>query len=379
MYKIKFFIRLINKLFLRIIYMDQIKIDGQYVNPYFILDVVETDNEQFIKKAFKKKAKIWHPDKISKEDSKNPIKVQNRRHHFKVLVESYEFIINKMKSIELNFSKREHITVPKSNNIKTKQIDNSTELDLFNNEFNNLHIKNPNDFGYETERIQNIKDYDDFDYKPHQLNFGNKKFNKEEFNKVFEYQQEFYNDTQELLPYHTTNDGFNAYNGNNLENNSSVSSYNGIMIVGDTFGQSGVGYYDSNYSDYKKSFQVPTNPTSELKIPPDYKHKTMTQTPLTLSESKKQLELRMSNRNINYQTGNGTKYEFKHQETLLLDKQSEDIKNKLTHDKNLILEYQELFSDQTLIKNAIQGGLICSSDYCDELNVEKRNIKTTFK
>jgi hypothetical protein len=56
---------------------------------------------------------MWHPDKISQQRFKRSTTVQNTKHHFKVLVESYEYIINKMRSIGLNSSKREHIQVQK--------------------------------------------------------------------------------------------------------------------------------------------------------------------------------------------------------------------------------------------------------------------------
>jgi DnaJ domain len=357
--------------------MSEIKIDGQYVNPYFILDVVETDSETFITKSFKKKAKMWHPDKISKTD---PSKVQYAKHHFKVLVESYEYIIHKMRSGHLN-TKREHITVPKSNNIATKSIDNSNELDDFNSEFSKLHVDNPNDFGYSVERITDIKDYDNFEYKPYKLKFGNSKnFNKDEFNKAFEYQQTFHNNS-ELQVYHKTIDGFNPFNGCDLGGVASVSSYNGIMIVGDTFGQSGIGYYDTSYSDYKKTFDAPKNPETKLNIPDDFKQSTKTVKPLSNSETRKQLDLHITNRNLNLNNGNGqgkSKHEFKIQEQLLLEQQSQSIKQKIQDDKNIILQYQNLFNDKTLVQNALDGNLICSSDYCDESTIDKRHLQSKF-
>jgi hypothetical protein len=360
--------------------MEQIKIDGQYVNPYFMLDVVEGDTEQFITKAFKKKAKMWHPDKISKQDAKDPVKVQNIKHHFKVLVESYEYIITKIRSSHLG-SNREDINVPKSNTILTKSIDNTSELNEFNSEFDKLRVTTPSDFGYNTERMTDVKDYDNFEYKPCKLNFGDSKnFNKDEFNKTFEYQQEFYNKngSGELEVYHKTTDGFNAYNGSDLAGNACVSSYNGLMIVGDTFGQSGIGYYDSSYSDYKKTYEAPKNPDN-INIPSDFKPSNKTTKPLSKSESKKQMELQMLNRQIEVNSKGKDKQAFKLQEQLLLDKQANDIKNKLESDKNMILQYQNLFTDKNLIQNALDGNLICNNDYSDEYRVNKRNLQTKFK
>jgi len=338
--------------------MVQIEIDGQLIDPYFILGVVETDNEQFITKSFKRKAKMWHPDKISREDVKDPIKVQNTKRHFKVLVESYEFIMNQLKSSNLYFRRE----IKESQSDKIKSIDNSDDLNLFNKKFNKLRVDGPNDFGYDVERMVDVNDYDNFEYKPYKQNFGDSKnFNKDDFNKAFEYQQEFYNEngSGEVGIYHKTSDGFNAYNGGDLGGSATVSSYNGIMIVGDTYGQSGIGYYDATYSDYKKTFEGPKNPNKILDIPVDFKQTNKTIKPLSMSESKRQVELQKSNRNMN-KDSRPDKRAFKIQEQLLLEKQEQDIKDKLEYDKRVVSEYGNLFTDKRLVDSALEGNRLAN-------------------
>lgn len=336
--------------------MVQIEINGVLIDPYFILGVVETDSEKFITKSFKRKAKMWHPDKISREDAKDPIKVQSTKHHFKVLVESYEFIINEIKSSNLYFRKETN----GSQCDKTKSINDSNDLDLFNKNFNELHMNGPNDFGYDVERMVDVNDYDNFEYKPYKQNFGDSKsFNNDDFNKAFEYQQESYNEngSGEVGIYHKTTDGFNAYNGGDLGGNAVVSSYNGIMIVGDTYGQSGVGYYDTSYSDYKKTFEGAKNPDNILNVPVDFKQSNKLVKPLSMSESKKQIDLQKSNRNINI-SAMSNKGSFKIQEQLLLEKQDQDIKDKLNHDKKIVSEYGGLFTDKRLVDLALLSNRI---------------------
>jgi hypothetical protein len=349
--------------------MDKIIVNGETYNPYFMLDVVQDDTEAFITKAFRKKAKMWHPDKIKTKDTN---KINQAQLHFKILVESYEYIINKKRSV--NHSRnREHVEVHNNTNLKAKSIDNSDELGLFNQEFEKLHIKSPNDYGYETApRLSDTKEYENFDYKPYQL-FTSKQFNRDEFNKTFEYQQQIHGNNMEVGVYHQTTDGFNAYNGGDLNGMANVSSYNGIMIVGDNYGQAGVGYYDTNFSDYKKSFEAAKNPNSKIEVPTEFKAVTSKKVkPLTKQETQKQLELQIQHRNMNLNTENVGKHGFRLQEQLLLEKQELEIKKKIEQDKNMILEYQHMYGDKNLIQSALENNLITSKDYVNEETVNKR-------
>lgn len=354
--------------------MDKIIVNGETFNPYFMLDVVPDDTEAFITKAFRKKAKMWHPDKIKTTD---PEKIHKAQLHFKVLVESYEYIINKKRSVNHN-KKREHVEVANNTQLTPKRIDNSDELDLFNKEFDKLHIKSPNDFGYEVDpRLQDTKEYDNFDYKPHQL-FNPKQFNRADFNKMFEYQQQVHgNSNLEVGVYHKTTDGFNGYNGGDLGSAASVSSYNGIMIVGDTFGQNGLGYYDTNYSDYKKSFETAKNPINNINVPENFEAKTGKKiTPLSKQESQRQIELQMQHRNMSMSKENFSKQNFKMQEQMLLKKQELELKQKIEKDKQMILQFQDMYGDKSLIQAALDNRLVTSADYVTEETINKRFQKT---
>lgn len=348
--------------------MDNIIINGESFNPYFMLDVVPDDNEDFITKSFRKKAKMWHPDKIK---TKDPVKIKQAEIHFTVLVESYQYIINTKRSVNHN-KKREHIEVANITNIKPTNIDNSNDLDVFNQEFSNLHVKSPNDFGYHTDpRLKDAKEYENFEYKPFKL-FDTKKFNNNDFNKLFEYQQQQHgNSDMNVGIYHTSTDGFNGYNGADLGNTASVSSYNGLMIVGDTFGQSGAGYYDTTYSDYKKSFESAKNPDNKIDLPDNFQSKTSKKIkPLSKQESQRQIELQIQHRNIDMNSSNYNKQNFKSQEQLLLEKQELELKSKIEHDKQMILQFQNMYGDQTLVQAALDNKLLTSSDYLGEDTLE---------
>jgi curved DNA-binding protein CbpA len=348
--------------------METIIVDNTEVDPYFILDVTPADSEAFVMKSFKKKAKIWHPDKLSLQDRQNIDLVKRQEKRFKILLESYEYITNsKQKNRPLE-------KINRNENIPIKEFDNSNELQNFNTEFEKSHVSTPNSFGYTNKRMADIKDYDNFDYNPVKLDFGNKNFNANDFNRAFEYSQNEQGNSfsqSQVGLYHTTNDGFNAYNGSDLGGAASVSSYNGIMIVGDTFGQSGSGYYDSNYSDYKLSFNSTKNPDKQLNIPTDFKQQNNSNIPLTNAESQEQLNLQMKYRTITPDTAGKSKNEFKLQEQILMKKQQDLIKNKIEQDKKLVLDYQKMFP-QHLIESAFNNTLETSSDYVSEENINKR-------
>lgn len=359
---------------------DSILINGVHYSPHFILDVTPEDPEEKVTKSFKRKAKMWHPDKLSPQDRNDPKKVQDRQLRFKILVDCYEYILNKKSSFSNSRSNaRQEINIPKNNNIPTKSLDNSNELNNFNTEFEKSRVTTPNDFGYSSERIKDLKDYDNFEYKPAQL-FEQKSFNPQDFNKAFEYNQETQglSSSKDVSLYFKTTDGFNAFNGGDLGGFANVSSFNGVMIVGDNFGQSGAGYYDSNYSDYKQVFSAPKNP-DQIQVPNDYESKINAKVqPLSNKESQDQLNLQMQLRQMNINSGtSASKNNFQMQEQMLLEKQQQDIKNKIEQDRDMILQYRHMF-DQNTIESALNGHLVTNKDYVSEDSIDKRHLRTNF-
>lgn len=357
---------------------DTILINGIPYSPWFILDLTPEDSQEKVNKSFKRKAKMWHPDKLPPQDRNDPKKVQDRQLRFKILVDCYEYILNKKKT-NLNSSKREYVNIPKNNNIPTKSLDNSNELNNFNTEFEKSRVSTPNDFGYSAERIKDLKDYDNFEYKPTQL-FESKSFNPQDFNKTFEYNQDTQglSSSKDVSLYFKTTDGFNASNGGDLGGFANVSSFNGVMIVGDNFGQTGAGYYDSNYSDYKQVFSAPKNP-NQIQVPNDYKSKINAKVqPLSNKESQDQLNLQIQSRQMNLNSGSSSKQNFQMQEQMLLEKQQDDIKHKIDQDRDFVLQYRHMYKDQNTIDSALSGLLLTNQDYCDEKSLDKRNLKTKF-
>lgn len=349
--------------------MDEITIDNVSYDPYFFLGVTPDDSLEHITKIYKRKAKLIHPDKLSKEDKKSKRKVEERIKHFKILVSCFEYIDSKKRSFtnqhrrknkDLEYVQRDDINLPLTN------FDNQNSLESFNDSFERLKVTNPNDFGYEVSgRLEKVEDYENFGYKPTKI--FSKNFNPTEFNKAFEYRQKQFEseknfeDSQVII--HKTSDGFNGYNSTNLGNCASVSSFNGLLIVGDNFGQSGIGYNDINYSDYKQSFEGPRNSDKKIKIPENFKGKTTLSTsPLSQSEMKKKMESQMSNRNRILSERGSNVPTFAEQERMLLTRQKRSLKEKVNQDKQFILQFQHLYDPQT-VNEALHNRLLTSADY----------------
>jgi curved DNA-binding protein CbpA len=332
-------------------------IDNISYDPLFILGITQDDTIAHITKEYRKKAKLLHPDRLSEKDKLNPNKVLKRSKQFKLLVDCYEFVLNK-KQIGNSHRNAEIINVPEYENLEPKIFDNKNELRHFNQTFKNMTLDKPTDFGYTTDRMsalsdngENYKDlqqeYQTSSFKPSQL-FNKKNFNPQDFNKAFEYQQQLFTDgNDEKLVIHKTSDGFNGYNSATLDGCASVSSYDGVMIVGDNFGKSGLGYNEGNYSDYKQSYNTPQNPNS-LNIPSNFSISTHKQAALSKGEIQKQLYLREQNININNKSDTkGSRLEFERQQEILLKKQKMDMQNKINQDKDFVLQYKHLFIEDS--------------------------------
>lgn len=355
---------------------NEIMIDNIVYDVYFILGVTSDDTIEHITKEFKKKAKILHPDKMSIQDRNDQKKLAKRSKQFKILTECFAFISDKKQSYNYS-NKKIPIDIINNTNLIQQDFNNNNELDKFNNEFSRLKLQTPNDFGYTTERMPELSStnfeklksqYQSETFKPVQL--YNKKFDQNDFNKSFEYHQSQYESNTETALIHKTSDGFNAYNSGFLSGSgdlgcASVSSFNGIMIVGDNFGESGIGYNDTNYSDYKMSFSSQKNPDSKINVPNDFKRKINKESPLTQNEIDKQIRLRKNNNISN--TSGPSKNNYKLQEELLLKNQKLNKEQKAQEDRDFILKYQHMFDNQT-IQDAINKKLVTNDDYTEYLH-----------
>ena len=168
--------------------MDTIIINGQSVDPYFMLDVTPQDSIEKINKSFRKKAKIWHPDKMSQQDKLDNNKVHFTKNRFEIIVGCYEYVLNRKGNFLSSEKTRENINIEKNNRIPTKNINNNTDLHNFNDEFEKSKTKTPNDFGYNNTRTKNIDDYKKTEYNLVNI-FQDKNFNQNKFNETFEYNQ----------------------------------------------------------------------------------------------------------------------------------------------------------------------------------------------
>lgn len=165
-----------------------IKVDGKYYDPYYILGVSKTDEYKQVKKAFKERALLIHPDKKKYKD----IKVLEL--HFEILKSSYIFIKNRLvKETRLDDTPKER----KNNTTSLKERKN--DISSSPKERKDITFKNL---------------------------FDGKKFCIERFNDIFDYYLDLNDDqAQETSVIKCVNDKYNS--------NALVASYNGLMISGD--------------------------------------------------------------------------------------------------------------------------------------------------
>lgn len=345
--------------------MDVITVDGKQYDPYFILDVTRDDSDKHISKSFREKVKKYHPDKYTDKEKK-----RKYEQYFKILSESYRYIQEKRNSngdLRKDYKKNDEdkITKNKKTPKKTKTHKDFQEL----NERHDEKIKNmnPNDFGYgeDYKRIDKIEDYEKENINICKQ-FGKKNFSLSEFNRMFEYNrrnEDGDNITSKAL-IHKTTDGFSGYNSADLGNSALVSSFNGLLITGDDLGESGIGYWGSNYSDYKFSYKRGTkNPDRRIKVPKDF---------LQASQRKKfdeNIDKKYSEYKCNYNNRSFTIKEqtnFKNEQSVLYEKTYNKLLEKEQYDKKMVMKYIDQYDEQT-IKMALAGELDQTPTYTSAL------------
>lgn len=327
-----------------------IKIDGVHYNPYEILGVSKNNTDSEIKVAFNKRVKRYHPDKCPKE------KREDYSRKYNIVIKSYDFIKNKRSGV---IKKTGNDTGAEYKELK------ADDLIKFNNDFEETKdtSKDPNQFGYgDHKKISSIEDYTDLDIKI-EKQFKGKEFDPDEFNKLFEYLNvKDTNNERSLI--HKTTDDFYGYNTSNFNNCASVASYNGLMVYGDDQGQSGVGYWDSNYSDYKSVYNQPKQSLdNKIKVPDDYKREIVEIEDRDFKTYRKEYE----SYNVNY-TKSRSELERELMESTIKQMERESEKN-----KEFLLKYNTY--DNNMITNGLNGELEASASYLEILRREFKSIK----
>ncbi len=286
---------------------DYICVNGEYFDPYFILGVSKDDNLDHISKAFKERARKYHPDKAKKCD----VKKYERR--FRIIMASYEYIKNK----------------------RTEVIKNKPTPD--NVDYSQQRVETPVDC---SRRYSNIDTYnnDKFELVKH---WNEKDFDNKKFNKLFDYTKYVYsktnpdNDSKQMI-IHKTTDGFNGYNSTSIDNCALVSTYNGLMIVGDTLGQ---GYWSDEYGDYKLSFKGPRNPSKSIAVPKTFE----------VPENHIKVDINRDFKIKHTKT-------FKQQQQDLYEKNLNELLSEEQKNKNTVLMYAHQYP-KTTINDALAGRL----------------------
>jgi hypothetical protein len=304
---------------------DYVCIDDEYYDPYFILGVTKDDSDCQITKAFKTRAKKYHPDKAPVDQ----VKKYERR--FGIILQSYEFIRMRRETVQRCKKENSH---------------DSQQIQTFNEEFEK--VANPYEFGYGTqERIANVKDYEKFEHNPVNQ-FQGKKFTSKAFNRIFVHNKESHNgnENESKALIHKTSDGFYGFNTADINNCALVSSFNGLLITGDDFGETGVGYYANNYSDLRHSYSSAKNPDVVLKVPKQKKEEYPHDVKKVYSQYANDYKKKTSPSSTSYNE----------QQQQLFENVLNDLIEKEKNDKAMILKYNKQYKKE-LLKQALEGRL----------------------
>lgn len=302
---------------------DLIKVDDEYFDPYYILQVTRDDSDEMIAKSFKVKVKKYHPDKAPSGKKDN----YNRK--FKIIMESYDFI-RKKRGNDMRTRKKENVNVEKGcHSFETVE-----------------------DIEDKTERLKDTKDYQKV---TEELNASvvrqlSGAFDGEKFNTLFEYAKSVDQEVEEVEQalIHPTSDGFWGYNSGFASNCALVSSFNGLMFTGDN--EEG-GYWGEEYSDYQKTFKVAKNPSKKVTVPTTFKKTQYVQEKDTFKNYQEAYTdaTRDAPKNISIERES------------LFEKAMRKLEDDQEKERKRVLKYANQYSDQQIVQDAIDGRLETSS------------------
>jgi hypothetical protein len=351
------------------------------VDPYYILGVSRTDTIEHITREFKKRARKVHPDKIRGGDEVK----EDASRQFKLVTDAYNTIVSNNRSVNtVGMGLREQYKDYSEGNKDVIQ-ENFTggDLDKFNTGFVGKRATHPNDFGYgdysrlgsncgEDDFKGRMSEYTSFQHTPTMV-MPSEKFDPREFNKLFEYNNEKVETSEERGLVYKTSDGFTPFNcgGDSL---ASVSSFNGLMISGDNYGTSNVGYDTDMYADYKHSHTSAKNPET-ITIPSDYNTKIEE---FTNTNKNTNMSRQIKERELEYERLLNTKHDktYSQQNEEFELRKTNDLKNKIENDTKFIEQYQTQYSKE-VYQSAMSGQLSVSSDYIQEVDTNK-SIESNF-
>lgn len=327
-----------------------IKINGEEYDPYYVLDSTPDDTDEHINKMFKKKIKIFHPDKIKNVDKEKRKKYDL---YMQILMESYEWI-----------KKKRDVTSAKRRGDSTKHNYKQFDEDELKRLFNKIEVED------NTNRFKSIKDYESFIPTIKNI-FKDKKFTNEQFNDIFEYFKENYkskNDDDKSNKKST--DGFYCYDNNGNGNYATISSYNGLLISSDiALGEGNILQTQENDNDnyYKNVYNSPTNPNELPNIKNIKKNKNvlLKNDEITNKISEHRNEIRNVHKYTNYVNENEK----------LHNKIYEDLLEKEDYDKYIIEKYAKNVYDEDLVEMAKNGELESSPTFLSKLKEHHKLIR----
>lgn len=329
-------------------------------DPYCILGVDRDATPKEINKAYKDKAILYHPDRPGNRGDKDKAK------YFKMVCTSYEVLSDPTKrqqyntnysATHMNMKKGSKSTVKQQKQNKVNINKDNFNVNKFNAEFEKNRAKDPNDIGYGDNMQPHLtKDQisadgsmrrDDVD-APKRL-FNDKAFNREEFNKVFEYQKQ--QEDGGLVERHEGEPMAFALNSGTAYTDIAV--YNGAMIIGhDTDDFSSI---DNNngldYTDYQRGYSGAYNPSfNKKKLGKISREQQYTEdTAMSPDELKRKYNERMAGMDLDLGISEGDrKQNFFLEEQKYMKQKELEMEQEQNKHKDIVFKYKDQFPQHLL-------------------------------
>ena len=302
-------------------------VDLREYDLYGILGIKSDASIREIKHAYRKKIKKIHPDKVGNNSYNNSVALLNRIYNIlsdsdnRKVYDNHNSSFDELKNNSRNYKQER----------KQEDINESN----FNEKFDQNKTLDPTDIGYgEYGKDLKPRTSSTCYIQPKKPKKIIKDFNIDKFNRIFEYYNKNSEEPQEVKESETS-----------LVGVSSISSYNGLMIVGYTQDDFSGDFYSDYKTGFKKSHKNPKKISNKI----DYK--TKKEKKLTQTDFNNKL-IKVSNSRIKIepkQTGEDYDKQKKKKE-----------KKEIKKNKKIIQKYAQCYP-QELIEQAMNSQLETSN------------------
>lgn len=303
------------------------------MNPFKVLGVTEDSSKEHIKKIYKKKCLLLHPDKLMKHNKNSNLEFQILNCAYNVVKKYMESLNKNYESLKLERKNDSHIDSDIQDIFETKKDFNKRYEELREN------VQNPSDIGYSLNERTTKTTYDENDIEKPEKILAGKKFDNNKFNAIFEHlKNETKAESHELIKYE------NYYDSSLCS--AEIHSYDGNVVYG-TDGSTPEGFTIRNGLDYKHAYSSIFNPNKNItKKNIDYERKDIKKNMEVMSRTQVKSKLNKMTETVNVPT-NKSRAEI---EADFINNKLSNLRLEKEHSKKMVNKYKPLISYNSIKK-----------------------------